>query len=87
MNINKRIVDELREAAESTEKAETLILLIGYEDGHALSNIIGEGGNVLSLIIKGLNHALKSCPDFLETKLRNDIAKIILTGDAEEDTL
>ena len=87
MNDNKRIVDELREAAENTTGAESFVLLIGYEDGHAFSNIIGEGGNVLSLIIRGLNHALESCPDFLETKLRNDIAKIILTGDAEEDAL
>lgn len=41
MNIKKKIKEELLEAAENTKGAEALVLLIGYEDDHSLSNIVG----------------------------------------------
>lgn len=80
MNIEKRIKDELLEAAGETESADALVLLIGYEDEHAMSNIIGDGGNVLSLLTKGLEHALSCVPDELEKDLRMEIAQMILGG-------
>ena len=76
MNIEKKIKEELLEAAENTKGAEAFVLLIGYEDEHSLSNIVGGGGNVLSLLI----HALSDLPDELETELRMKVAQIILGG-------
>lgn len=76
MNIEKKIKEELLEAAENTKGAEAFVLLIGYEDDHSLSNIVGGGGNVLSLLI----HALSDLPDVLETELRMKVAQTILGG-------
>lgn len=80
MNIEKKIKEELLEAAEKTKGAEAFVLLIGYEDEHSLSNIIGVGGNVLSLLTSAMNNALSFQPDELETKLRAKIAQMILGG-------
>lgn len=80
MDIEKKIKEELLEAAGKTEGAEAFVLLIGYNDEHSLSNIIGAGGNVLSLLTKGLEHALSCLPDELEKELRMKIAQIILGG-------
>lgn len=80
MNIEKKIKEELLEAAENTKGAEAFVLLIGYEDEHSLSNIVGGGGNVLSLLTKAMNHALSCLPDELEKELRMKIAQIILGG-------
>lgn len=86
MNIEKRIKEELLEAAGKTEGAEAFVLLIGYEGEHATSTIIGDGGDVLSLLTKGLEHALSLLPDELEKELRMEIAQMILGGgkDASE---
>ena len=86
MNIEKRIKEELLEAAGKTEGAAAIVLLIGYEDEHAMSNIIGDGGDVLSMLTKGLEHALSLLPDELEKELRMEIAQMILGGgkDASE---
>lgn len=81
MNIEKKIKEELLEAAENTKGAEELVLLIGYEDDHALSNIVGGGGNVLSLLIKAMEHALSCLPDVLETEARMKVAELILRGE------
>ena len=78
MNIEKRIKEELLEAAGKTEGAEALVLLIDYDE-HTMSNIIG-GGNVLSMLTKGLEHALSCLPDELEKELRMKIAQMILGG-------
>lgn len=81
MNIEKKIKEELLEAAENTKGAEAFVLLIGYEDEHSLSNIVGGGGNVLSLLIKAMEHALSCHPDVLETELRMKVAELILRGE------
>ena len=85
MNIEKRIKEELLEAAGKTEGAEALVLLIDYDE-RAATNIIGGGGNVLSLLTKGLEHALSCVPDELEKATRMKIAQMILGGgkDASE---
>ena len=80
MNIEKKIKEELLEAAENTKGAESFVLLIGYEDDHAMSNIAGGGGNVLSLLTSAMNHALSCHPDELETELRAKVAQMILGG-------
>ena len=80
MNIEKKIKEELLEAAENTKGAESFVLLIGYEDEHSMSNIVGSGGNVLSLLTSAMNHALSCHPDELETKLRAKVAQMILGG-------
>ena len=80
MNIEKKIKEELLEAAENTKGAEAFVLLFGYEDEHAMSNIIGGGGNVLSLLTSAMNNALSCHPDELETKLRAKVAQMILGG-------
>lgn len=80
MNIEKRIKEELLEAAGETEGAEALVLLIGYEDEHSTANIIGGGGNVLSMLTHAMNHALSCHPDELEKELRMKIAQMILGG-------
>ena len=80
MNIEKKIKEELLEAAENTKGAESFVLLIGYEDEHAMSNIIGDGGNALSLLTSAMNHALSCVPDELEKDLRMEIAQMILGG-------
>lgn len=86
MNIEKRIKEELLEAAGETDGADALVLLIGHEDKHAMSTIIGDGGDVLLLLTEGLEHALSLLPDELEKDLRMEIAKTILGGgkDASE---
>lgn len=85
MNIEKRIKEELLEAAENTKGAEALVLLIGYEDDHALCNITGHGGNVLSMLIKAMDHALSCHPDELEKELRMKTAQLILRGASHAD--
>lgn len=80
MNIEKKIKEKLLEAAENTKGAEALVLLIGYEDEHSLSNIVGGGGSVLSLLTAVMDHALSCHPDELEKELRMKIAQIILGG-------
>lgn len=85
MNIEKKIKEELLEAAENTKGAEVFVLLIGYDDDHALCNITGHGGNVLSMLIKAMNHALSCHPDELEKELRMKIAQLILGGASHAD--
>lgn len=85
MQIEQKIKDELLEAAENTKGAESFVLLIGYDDGHALSNIVGHGRNVLSLLIKAMNHALSCHPDELEKELRMKTAQLILGGASHAD--
>ena len=80
MEIEQKIKGELLEAAENTKGAESFALLIGYEDDHALCNITGHGGNVLSLLTKAMDHALSFHPDELEKELRMKIAQFILGG-------
>lgn len=85
MQIEQKIKSELLEAAENTKGAESFVLLIGYDDGHALSNIVGAGGNVLSLLIKAMDHALSCHPDEqLEKELRMKTAQLILGGASHE---
>lgn len=81
MNIEKNIKEELLEAAENTKGAEAFVLLIGYEDEHSMSSIVGGDVSVLSLLTSVMNHALSCHPDELKTKLRAKIAQIILGGD------
>ena len=80
MNIEKKIKEELLEAAENTKGAEAFVLLIGYEDKHSTANIIGGGVNVLSLLTSAMNHALSCHPDELEKELRAGVAQMILGG-------
>ena len=80
MNIGKKAKEELLEAAENIDGADALVLLIGYEDKHALSTIVGRAGDVLSLLVKALNSALSCHPSEEEKTLRMSIAQIILGG-------
>ena len=81
MNIEKKIKEELLDAAANkTEGAEAFVLMIGYKNGSALSNMAGTGANILSLLLRSLDHALSSHPDELEKDLRIKIAKMILGG-------
>lgn len=86
MNIEKKIKEELLEAAENTKGAEEFVLLIGYEDEHSSSILVGGAGNLLSMLIKAMEHALSNLPDVLETELRMKAAELILRGkdDASE---
>ena len=79
MNIEKKIKEELLEAAGKTEGAEALVLLIDYDE-HTMATIIGGGGNVLSLLKEGLEHALSCVPDERGKELRMKIAQMILGG-------
>jgi hypothetical protein len=81
MNIEKKIKEELLEAAENIKGARAFVLVIGYEDDHSLSNIVGGGRNVLSMLIKAMEHALSCFPDVLETELRMKVAELILRGE------
>ena len=85
MEIEQKIKGELLEAAENTKGAESFALLIGYEDDHALCNITGHGGNVLSLLMKAMDHALSCHPDELEKELRMKTAQLILGGASHAD--
>lgn len=85
MQIEQKIKGELLEAAENTKGAEAFVLLIGYDDDHALSNIVGAGGNVLSLLIRAMNQALSCHPDELEKELRMKTAQLILGGASHAD--
>lgn len=80
MNIEEKAKEELLEAAENIDGADAFVLLIGYEDEHALSTIVGRAGDVLSLLVKALNHALSCHPSKEEKDLRMKIAQIILGG-------
>ena len=80
MNIEKKIKEELLEAAGKTEGEEAFVLLIGYKDEHAETNIVGKGWNVLALLLKALEQALSCHPDKMEKDLRMKIAQIILGG-------
>lgn len=85
MQIEQKIKAELLEAAEKTKGVESFVLLIGFDDGHALSNIVGHGGNVLSLLIRAMDHALSCHPDELEKELRMKTAQLILGGASHAD--
>lgn len=85
MQIEQRIKGDLLEAAENTKGAEAFVLLIGYDDGHALSNIAGHGASVLSLLINAMNQALSCHPDKLEKELRMKTAQLILGGASHAD--
>lgn len=81
MNIEKRIKDELLDAAKnSTEGAEAFVMAIGHEDKGAAINMIGPAGSILSLLCKALDRALELCPDELEKELRVKVAMVILGG-------
>lgn len=80
MQIEQKIKSELLEAAENTKGAEAIVLLIGYDDGHAPCSIAGHGADVLSLLTKAMDHALSFHPDELEKELRMKIAQFILGG-------
>lgn len=86
MNINERIYGELLEASENVDNAEAMVLLIGYKDNHAMTNVIGSSGNILSMLLKALDHTLRQHPTALERDLRMKAAEIILRGkdDASE---
>lgn len=81
MNIKKKIKEELLEAAENTKGAEALVLLIGYEDDHSLSTIVGGGGNVLSLLIKAMEHALSCLPEPVGKDMRMKVSELLLRGE------
>lgn len=85
MQIEQKIKSELLEAAENTKGAEAFVLLIGYDDGHALSNIVGAGENVLSLLIRAMDHVLSCHPDEPEKELRMEVAQLILGGASHAD--
>ena len=80
MNINEKIYEELLEAAEKTDDAEAMVLLIGYKDNHAMTNVIGGSGNILSMLLTALDHTLRQHPTALERDLRMKAAEIILRG-------
>ena len=80
MNIEKKIKEELLEAAENTKGAEAFVLLIGYDDDHVHCNIIGHGGSVLSMLVKAMDHTLSCHPDEPEKELRAKVAQMILGG-------
>lgn len=80
MNINERIYEELLEASEKTDNAEAMVLLIGYNDNHAMTNVIGGASNILSMLLMALDHTLRQHPTALERELRMKTAEIILGG-------
>lgn len=84
MQIEQKIKGELLEAAENTKGAESFVLLIGYDDDHVFCNITGHGGDVLSLLMKAMDHALSCHPDELEKELRMKTAQLILGGESHE---
>lgn len=86
MDLSGRIYGELLDAAEKTDHAEAMVLLIGYKDNHAMANVIGSSGNILSMLLKALDHTLRQHPTALERDLRMKAAEIILRGkdDASE---
>jgi hypothetical protein len=81
MNIKKKIKEELLEAAENTKGAEALVLLIGYEDDHSSSNLIGGAGNLLSMLTKAIDHILSDLPEPVGKDLRMKAAEILLRGE------
>lgn len=81
-NISVKVID-LTGTVEPL-KASQLARLIGYEDKHALSTIVGRARDVLSLLVKALNHVLSCHPGKEEKDLRMKIAQIILGG-ADDD--
>lgn len=86
MNMRERIKKELLSAAKNTtESADALVLLVGYEEGHAITTMVGAGENIICLLTKALDRALKMHPDSMEIALRMSIAKIILGGDKHAD--
>jgi len=85
MNIEKRIKEELLDAAEkNVEGAEAFVLMIGNEDNHADTTLIGDINHLLSMLIKALDKMLHDLPDRVEKDLRIKIAKMILGG-ADDD--
>ena len=86
MNMRERIKEELLNAAkDTTESADALVLLVGHEEGHAITTIVGTGENIICLLTKALDRVLKMHPDSMENDLRMSIAKIILGGDKHAD--
>lgn len=85
MKINERIYEELLDAAEKTDDAEAMVLLIGYNDNHAMTNVIGGASNILSMLLTALDHTLKQHPTALERELRMKAAEIILRGKDNAD--
>lgn len=81
MNISKQIKAELLEAAEKAEGAEALVLLVGYEDNHSSSNLVGGAVNLLSMLVKALNHILSDIPEPVGKDLRMKMAELILRGE------
>lgn len=80
MAINERIYEELLDAAEKTDGAEAMVLLIGYSDNYAMTNVIGGASSILSMLLTALDHTLKQHPTALERELRMKAAEIILRG-------
>ena len=80
MNVSERIYVKLLEAAANVDNAEAIVLLIGYNDNHAMTNIIGSGANILSMLTTALDHTLRQHPTALERELRMKAAEIILRG-------
>ncbi len=80
MEIEQKIKGELLEAAEKTKGAESFVLLIGYENDHALCNYAGHGESVLSMLVQTMNDVLSCHPDELEKELRMKTAQFILGG-------
>ena len=85
MKINEKIYEELLDAADKTDNAEAMVLLIGYNDNHAMTNVIGGAGNILSMLLTALDHTLKQHPTALERELRMKAAEIILRGKDNAD--
>ena len=84
MDLSGRIYEELLEASESVDDANAMVLLIGYNDDHAMTNVmtnvIGESSTVLGMMINALDKTLKRHPSGLERELRMKAAEIILRG-------
>ena len=80
MDLSGRIYGELLEASESVDDANAMVLLIGYNDDHAMTNVIGESPTVLGMMINALDKTLKRHPSELERELRMKTAEIILRG-------
>lgn len=81
MNIEKEIKEELLEAAEKAEGAEALVLLVGYEDNHSSSNLVGGAVNLLSMLAKAFDRILSDLPEPVGKDLRMKVAELLLRGE------
>ena len=85
MNIEKRIKEELLEAADDVSGAECFVLLIGKKDALGRVNAIGALEDILAITAKALNEVLSEIPSAEdEMEARNYIAQMILGG-ADDD--